>query len=83
MIEFALLFILTTFVFLLYLSWPVLRHYFDAKKAREILVKKYNRYHKSRGDLLNHFDWGINSGDPSKNIQSIGREIEKIDEELR
>jgi len=82
MYEFILLFLLSTFVVLLYLGHPVLKHYLNWKKERLELTKRYSRLWRSRRDLLNHFDWAINSGDTTRQIEGIGREIERIDEDL-
>ena len=35
-----------------YFVYPVLRHYWDTKREREMLEKKYNRMWRSRNDLL-------------------------------
>ena len=52
MYEFILLFLLSTFVVLIYLGHPVIKHYLNWKSERLELVKRYNRLYRSRRDLL-------------------------------
>ena len=51
MYEFILLFLLSTFVVLIYLGHPVIKHYLNWKTERLELVKRYNRLYRSRRDL--------------------------------
>lgn len=46
------------------------------------MEKKYNRLLKARKDLLNHFDWANARGESLDKTEAMGREIERMDQEM-
>ena len=74
------------FVFAIY-QWiyPAYRRYGSYSGQRRDLEKKYNRLLRARKDLLMHFDWANarGSGESLERMESMGREIERIDQEMR
>ena len=61
----------------------LVKHYQSNRSERENLVKKYNRLWKSRKELMGHFDWAVARKDEMKSITSIGKEIERMDAEMK
>lgn len=82
MIEFVFI---TVFLFMLiaiYIGYPFYRHYRNYQTERAMLEKKYNRLWRSRRDLLGHVDWAISRQDPPREIEMMGREVERMDREM-
>jgi hypothetical protein len=46
------------------------------------MEKKYNRLLRARKDLLNHFDWANARGESLDKTEAMGREIERMDQEM-
>jgi hypothetical protein len=64
-------------------NMPILKHYFHNRNERLELGKKHSRLWRARQDLLMHFDWAMSRNDPIAKITSIGREIERMDNEMK
>lgn len=62
--------------------YPALRQYQNYNSERKELEKKYNRLLRARKDLLNHFDWANARGESLDKTESMGREIERMDQEM-
>ena len=70
-----LIFLLSVYQYI----YPAWKKYSMYQNERRELEKKYNRLYKARKDLLNHFDWASARGESLDKIESIGREIERMD----
>jgi vacuolar-type H+-ATPase subunit D/Vma8 len=82
MFEILFVILLLTIVFVYFKGHPMVKHYFAQQKARKDLVKKHARLHKCRNDLMMHFDWMIARQETLKEIENLGREIERVDREM-
>ena len=65
--------------------YPVARNYRSYQNERRELERKYNRLLRARKDMLNHFDWANarGSGESLESMENMGREIERMDQEMR
>jgi hypothetical protein len=62
--------------------YPAWRKYSNYQLERKDMEKKYNRLLKARKDLLNHFDWANARGESLDKTEAMGREIERMDQEM-
>ena len=65
--------------------YPVVKNYRSYQSERRDLERKYNRLLRARKDMLNHFDWANarGSGESLESMEGMGREIERMDQEMR
>ena len=57
--------------------------YSNYRSERYELEKKYNRLLKARKDMLMHFDWANARGESLERTEQMGREVERMDQDLR
>ncbi len=65
--------------------YPVVRNFRSYYHERWELERKSNRLLRARKDMLNHFDWANarGSGESMSSLENMGREIERMDQEMR
>lgn len=80
-IIFGLVLLVIAFFYIRNLAF--VKHHRLNRAERETLAKKYNRILRSRKELMGHFDWALARRDPLPSIEQLGREIERMDQELR
>lgn len=74
--------LMVAFVVFYQYMYPALRQYQGYQSERKELERKYNRLLRARKDLLNHFDWANARGESLDRTESMGREIERMDQEM-
>ncbi len=84
MLEFIILTIILLFAVFMYATgYPLMRKYSQYKRERRQLEENYTRTFNARHDMLVHYDWALSRQDPPATIAQMGREIERMEGDLR
>jgi len=83
MLEVLFICLLMILAFFYVKNIPLIKHYQHNRNERRELARKHCRLWRARQDLLMHFDWANARNEPIKKITSIGREIERMDNDMQ